>query len=60
MKLNKKKGQYVDTSKPLRRQNKIMIGGRERERYEWRRGGREGRFRYGKRQKRGPEGQENK
>jgi hypothetical protein len=31
MKLNKKKGQSVDASIPLRRGNKIILGGRRRE-----------------------------
>ena len=40
MKLNKKEGQIVDASIPLRRGNKIIMGGRGREGPGWeRRGG---------------------
>ena len=58
MKLNKKEGQSVDASIPLRREKKIIRGGRGRDL-----GGRgEGKgikgntFRYGGRQERSPEG----
>ena len=62
MKLNKNEGQSVDSSIPLRRRNKIITGGRGREEHGYKRGGggKEGsRIRYGKRQERNPEGQEN-
>ena len=39
MKLNKKEGQSIDASKPLKRGNKIIMGGRWRERPRWERGG---------------------
>jgi hypothetical protein len=35
MKLNKKEGSSVDNSIPLRRRNKIIMGGRRRERTGW-------------------------
>ena len=38
MKLNKKEGQSVDASIPLRRGNKIIMGGRGREGPGWERG----------------------
>ena len=38
MKLNKKKGQSVDASIPLRRGNEIILGVRGRERSRWERG----------------------
>jgi hypothetical protein len=62
MKLNKKKDQSVDASIPLRRENKIITGGKGerdlggREEGEWERGG--GRIRYGKRWERNPEDRE--
>jgi hypothetical protein len=63
MKLNKKEDQSVDASVLLRRGNKIITGGRGREGpgQEKRGGGEMGqdRVRYGKRQERIPEGQEN-
>jgi hypothetical protein len=37
MKVNKKEGQSVDASNPLTRGNKIITGGRERERPGWER-----------------------
>jgi hypothetical protein len=46
----------VDDSNPLRRENKIIMGCRLREGSEWER---EGKTRYGKRQERIAEGQEN-
>jgi hypothetical protein len=62
VKLNKKEGQSVDASVPLRRGNKIITGGKWREKSRWERRGKEkgGRISYGKRQERSPEDQENK
>ena len=62
MKFNKKEGQSTEASNPLRRGNKIIIGGRGREGSRWERGeeGKKGsRTRYGRRQVRSPEGLEN-
>jgi hypothetical protein len=39
MKLNKKEGPYVDTSIPLRREEKIIMGVRGMERHGWETGG---------------------
>ena len=48
MKLNKKEGLSVEVSTPLRRGNKIIMGGRRRERPGWERGREKGgRIRYG-------------
>jgi hypothetical protein len=49
----------VDTSIPLRKGNKIMMGGRGKEGPVWERGGERegGRIRYGGRQERSPESQ---
>ena len=62
MKLNKKEGQTLDTSNPLRRGNKIIMEGRGSQGLGWERGG-EGKTRgwikYGKRLEKSPEGQEN-
>jgi hypothetical protein len=41
MNLNKKEGQNVDASIPLRRRNKIIMGGRGIEGPRWEKGGRE-------------------
>jgi hypothetical protein len=64
MKLTKKEGQMVDVSIPIRRGNKIIMGGRVREGFGWEKGrGRKKsclRPRYWKRQERSLEGQENK
>jgi hypothetical protein len=49
IKFNKKEGQSVDASMSLRRENKIIIAGRGRERFGGRKGGR---IKYGKRQER--------
>ena len=63
MKLNKKEGPSVYTSIPLRKGNKIVIGGRGREGPGWererrrKRGG--SRIKYGGRQERSPDGQVN-
>ena len=58
MKPNKKGGPSVDASIPLRRGNKIIMGGRGREGPGWQREG--GVWtRYLKRQESSPEGQEN-
>ena len=38
LKLNKKEGPSVDASIPLRRENKIILGGRGREGSGWKRG----------------------
>jgi hypothetical protein len=62
MKLNKKEGQSVDASNLLREGNKIITGGRGREGSDCESGGegkKGGMTRYGKRQERNPEGQEN-
>jgi hypothetical protein len=63
MKLNKKAGQSVDASNLFRMGNKIMMGGRGREGSQWEMRGEEknqgNRVRYGTRQKRSPECQEN-
>ena len=63
MKLNKKAGQSVDASVLFRMGNKIMMGGRGREGSQWEMRGEEknqgNRVRYGTRQKRSPECQEN-
>jgi hypothetical protein len=62
--LNKKEGPSEnDASIPYRRGSKIIMGGRERKKSEWKRGGGRGkgsRIRYGGRQERSPEDQENK
>ena len=66
MKLNKKEGQRMEVSMPLRWVKKIIIRGRGKEgpgwgwEGRWQRWGGGGRIRYGKREKRNPEGQENK
>jgi hypothetical protein len=39
VKLNKKEGQSMDASIPLRRGNKMIMGSRGRECYGWERGG---------------------
>ena len=62
MKINKKKDQRVDASILLRRGYKVIMGARDREEPGRERGEREkkwGRIRYGMRQERSPEGQEN-
>jgi len=51
----RKEGPSEDTSIPLRRGNKIIIGGRGKKERSWRRG----RVRCKVRQERSPEGQEN-
>jgi hypothetical protein len=61
MKLNKKEGQCVYASNPLRRGNKIITEGRGRQGPEWENGGNQkgGRTRFWKRQERSADGQEN-
>jgi hypothetical protein len=62
MKLNKKEGQRVDTSIPLKRGNRIIMGDRQSEGSGWEKrwGGKiGGRTRYKKRQERSPKDQEN-
>ena len=63
MKLNKKKVQSADASNPLRRGNKIIIGGRGMEGAGGRGKGKENGVKkktmYGTRQKRSPKSQEN-
>jgi hypothetical protein len=59
-KINKKEGPSEDASILFRKGNKIIMGGRGREGLGCERGGdKRGRIRYGNRQERGPEGQEN-
>ena len=62
-KLNKMGGPSEDSSIPLRRGNKIVMGDRGREGSQWEMRGEEknqgNRVRYGTRQKRSPECQEN-
>jgi hypothetical protein len=61
MKLKKKEGPSVDASILPRRKNKIITGGRGRDlgRRGWGRGRGKYRVRYGGRQERSPEDQEN-
>jgi hypothetical protein len=61
-KFDKKEGPSEDSSTTLGRRNRIILGGKGRERPRWERrgGGEEGRIRYVGRQERSPEVQENK